>query len=105
MVELGRQDRVDKDGHGVFYQPPRPVWIDLAVVYPLRGRPSRSVPDGLDLQARVPGTLSEWRMTTTGHWVGYCSFKVKQGELVIGMSQWIAAEALQQRADAPDRRV
>ncbi|MEV6602842.1 hypothetical protein [Kutzneria sp. NPDC051319] len=86
------------------YRPARPVWIDLAKVFPIAGRPTRSVPNGLDLQVRVPGTLSAWQLTTTGDWVGYCKFDVRHGTVVIGMSQWIPAAALQKRDDQLDRR-
>jgi hypothetical protein len=80
------------------------VWIDLAVVFPLSGRRPRSIPGGLDLQARVPGTLSAWHLTTAGAWVGYCTFEIRRGDEVIATSQWIAADALEERADGAQRR-
>ncbi len=103
MVDsIGQRDR--RNGHAVYLQPPRPVWVDLAVVFPLRGgRPTRSIPDALDLQARVPGTLSSWHLTTTGDWVGYCRFDIRHGDMVVVTSQWVPAEALEERADGPAR--
>jgi hypothetical protein len=91
-------------GHPVTLRPPRPVWVDLAVVYPVSARPTHSVPDGLDLQARVPGTLHVWDLTTTGSWVGYAVFEIHGGGRAVSTSQWVPAAALSPRADAPARR-
>jgi hypothetical protein len=62
------------------------------------------VPDGLDLQARVPGTLHVWDLTTTGTWVGYAVFEIHGGGRAVSTSQWVPAAALSPRTDAPTRR-
>jgi hypothetical protein len=83
----------------------RRVWVDLAVAYPRpAGRPPRPVPDGVDLQSRVPGELLGWRRTTTGEWVGWVCVPISQGEEVRYVYQYVAAGALSPREDLRDRR-
>ncbi|MBW4718816.1 hypothetical protein [Saccharothrix obliqua] len=84
-------------------KPPRPVWVDLGAVYRV-GAPRRNVPDAMDLQATVPGELRLWHLTTTGHWVGYVTFAIHSGQGRTGVGQWVLADALRPRPDAPDRR-
>ena len=83
----------------------RRVWVDLAVAYPRPGgRPVRPVPDGVDLQSRVPAELLAWRRTTTGEWVGWVCVPVRRGEEVRYVYQYVPAAALSPREDVPDRR-
>ena len=83
----------------------RRVWVDLAVAYPRpTGRPPRPVPDGVDLQSRVPGALRGGRRTTTGEWVGWVCVPISQGEEIRYVYQYVAAAALSPREDLRDRR-
>lgn len=77
--------------------PPRPVWVDLGVVYPLRERPRVVLDDGVDLQARVPGELKMWHRATTGHWIGWVVFSIKTGNGSAPQGQWVFADALSPR--------
>jgi hypothetical protein len=76
------------------------VWVDLGAVFRI-DRPRRVVPDGMDLQATVPGLLSLWSMTTTGHWVGYVSFTIRKADAGAAVTQWVLADALRPRSDLP----
>jgi hypothetical protein len=83
----------------------RRVWVDLAVAYPRPpGRPPLAVPEGVDLQSRVPGELLGWRRTTTGEWVGWVCVPISQGQEVRYVYQYVAAAALSPREDLRDRR-
>lgn len=83
----------------------RPVWVDLAVAYPRApGRPARAVPEGVDLQSRVPGELLRWARTTTGEWVGWVCVPVSRGAEVRYVYQYVPAAALSPREDLRDRR-
>jgi hypothetical protein len=66
-------------------------------------RPRRVVPDGMDLQATVPGSLSLWSITTTGHWVGYVSFTIHKADAGAAVTQWVLADALRPRTGLPGR--
>lgn len=82
----------------------RPVWVDLAVVYTRQpGRPPRHVPDGVDLQSRVPGELLAWHRTTTGEWIGWTCLPVAKGEQVRWVYMYVPASALSPRDDGPGR--
>ncbi|SEB39147.1 hypothetical protein SAMN04489729_0838 [Amycolatopsis lurida] len=77
--------------------PGQPVWVDLRHVYPI-GAPKGTVPDGLDLTGLVPGTLTAWIATTTGHWVGFVTFMLgTPGSGGTTHRQWILADALRAR--------
>lgn len=89
-------------GQQIYIRPPRPVWVDLGAVFRI-GRPRRHVADGMDMQATVPGELSIWSVTTTGHWVGYVSFALTQQHRAVRVSQWVLEDALRPRQDAPAR--
>ena len=69
-----------------------------------RADPARAVPEGVDLQSRVPGELLGWRRTTTGEWVGWVCVPISQGEEVRYVYQYVAAAALSPREDLRDRR-
>lgn len=87
-------------------RPPRPVWVDLARVYPVGGV-ARSIPDGWNLQARVPGELSGWMRTTTGHWVAQVRFRIRRGDGSGGgmlHTMWLRPDAVTPRSDAPARK-
>ncbi|MCX2949977.1 hypothetical protein [Lentzea sp. NEAU-D7] len=66
-------------------------------------RPREPFEEGLNLQARVPGELSMWEMTTTGHWVGYVAFVIPKEGAGVRVAQWVLADALEPREDAPAR--
>lgn len=85
-------------------RPPRPVWIDLARVFPRSG-PVRPFPPGWNLQERVPGDLHLWGRTTTGEWAGLVRFRIRRGDGSEGMihTQWVPADAVTPRDDAPAR--
>jgi hypothetical protein len=76
------------------------VWVDLGAVFQM-DRPRRVVPDGMDLQATVPGSLSLWSITTTGHWVGYVSFAICKADAGTAVAEWVLADALRPRTDLP----
>lgn len=86
--------------HHVPVKPPRPVWVDLGEVYRV-DPPLRNLPQGMDLQATVPGDLRLWALTTTGHWVGYVTFTIHNGPTRIATGQWVLSTALHPRADEP----
>ncbi|MGW4829503.1 hypothetical protein ACWEOG_18110 [Amycolatopsis japonica] len=73
-------------------RPAQPVWVDLGVIYKVP-KTTATVPDGLDLAATVPGRLSMWQATTTGHWVGWVTFAM-EGD---SQSQWVISDALSPR--------
>lgn len=80
-------------------EPSRPVWVGLRRVFPA-GAPRTSVPDGLDLTGTVPGTLSKWIATNTGHWVGWVAFTLgTPGGGGTPHRQWILSDALQPRCE------
>ncbi|MBY8849525.1 hypothetical protein [Saccharothrix longispora] len=79
-------------------KPARPVWVDLGAVFRV-GWPRRVAPDGLDLQATVPGELHLWSLTTTGHWVGYVTFAIAGEGRHVQVSQWVLSATLQPRSD------
>ena len=84
----------------------RRVWVDLAVAYPREpGRAVRAVPDGVDLQSRVPGELLGWVRATTGEWVGWVCLPISRGGEVRYVYQYVPAAALAPREDARDWRV
>lgn len=83
-------------------RPPKPVWVDLARVFAF-GEPLGVFPYGLDLQAVVPGTIHQWHRTTTGHWVGWASYKIGGdygGQRAAG---WTGAYALDPRREGATR--
>ena len=87
-------------------RPYRPVWVDLARVYRVTG-PIEPFPEGWDLQAEVPGELSGWRRTTTGHVVAEVRYRVRRGDGSTGgviHTQWVPKEAVRPREDAPARK-
>lgn len=86
------------------YQPPRPVWVDLGVVFPLRERPAQFFPEALDLQAQVPGEAHMHALTTTGLRVVYVTFSMRSTRGGFEVTQWVVARAVQSRADSADRR-
>ncbi|MEU7528597.1 hypothetical protein AB0A74_22895 [Saccharothrix sp. NPDC042600] len=85
-------------GRQIVVKPPRPVWVDLGTVYRV-GAPRRSVPNGIDLQATVPGELRLWDLSTTGHWAGFVTFAVSSGRGRASVGQWVLADALRPRTD------
>lgn len=91
-----------RPGVHIVVRPPAPCWVDLGRAFPI-DELRRVVPDGLDLQSRVPGEVLIWSVTTTGHWVGYVSFAVKHGDHGVRLQQWMLSTALTARADGPAR--
>ena len=91
-----------KTGLQVVCKPPKPVWVDLGAVFRIE-RPREHFSEGLDLQARIPGELSIWEKTTTGHWVGYVAFVMPKEGAGVRVAQWVLADALAPRDDAPAR--
>ncbi|AGM10124.1 hypothetical protein [Amycolatopsis keratiniphila] len=80
-------------------EPACPVWVDLRHVFPV-GTPIASMPDGLDLTGMVPGLLSVWSATTTGHWAGLVSFMLDTpGSGGTPQRQWILSDALHPRSE------
>ena len=47
------------------------------------------MPEGVDLQSRVPGELLAWRRTTTGEWVGWVCLPVRRGEEIRYVYQYV----------------
>lgn len=88
-----------KGGHLRMVKPPRPVWINLALAYPIPGDPPVILEDGLDLRSVVPGTLLMWNRASTGQWVGWVAFRLRGDRGSARVSQWILADALRPRAD------
>ena len=54
-------------------------------------QPVRPMPEGVDLQSRVPGELLAWRRTTTGEWVGWVCLPVRRGEEIRYVYQYVVA--------------
>lgn len=86
-------------------RPPRPVWVDLARLYPLADRPVRPNPAGWDLQQEVVGELSAWRRDTAGRWLAQVRFRVRRGDDAQGvwLTSWLPAGVVRPREDAPAR--
>src|SRR3954463_8395107 len=78
--------------------PHRLVWFAVGRFYPL-GPPRAVIPDGLDLQAIVPGELAMWNATTTGHWVGWVRFKIHDGHGGAPAGQWVPGDAIEPRRE------
>lgn len=82
-------------------EPPKLVWVDLRRVFPVDA-PRGSLSDGLDLTGTVPGTLSTWAATVTGHWVGWVTFPLgTPGEGATWHRQWVLSDALKPRIEDP----
>jgi hypothetical protein len=92
----------EKRGVLIPVRPPRAVWVDLGAMFRI-DRPRRVVPDGMDLQATVPGSLFLWSITSTGHWVGYVSFTIRKADAGAAVAQWVLADALRPQTDLPGR--
>ncbi|WP_263251646.1 hypothetical protein [Saccharopolyspora rosea] len=94
-----------KRGDDRRFQPPRPVWVDLARLYP-RPDEVRPFPEGWDVQAIVPGEQTAWLRTTTGHWVAEVRYSVRRGDDSEGVRHtgWLPADAVRLRRDAPAPR-
>lgn len=92
-----------KRGDDRHFKRPRPVWVNLAVVYP-RPAEVRPFPDGWDLQAEVPGELTAWLRTTTGTWVAQVRYSIRRGSGGgVPLVGWLPA-AIRLREDAPARK-
>lgn len=89
-------------GRQVKCKPPKAVWIDLGAAFRING-PREHFAEGLDLQARVPGELSFWEKTTTGHWVGYVSFTMPKHGAGVRVAQYVLEDAISERIDVPAR--
>ncbi|MEU5848925.1 hypothetical protein [Saccharopolyspora shandongensis] len=88
------------------FRPPRPVWVNLARVYP-RPEHIRPYPSGWDVQAEVPGTQSAWIRTAAGGWLAAVTFTIRRGDGNGGgvpQTAWVPAEAIRLRHDAPARK-
>ena len=83
-------------------RPPKPVWGDLGRVYPF-GEPLGVFPNGLDLQAVVPGVLHHWHRTTTGHWAGWAADKIGGDYGGQRVARWVGAYALDPRREGTTR--
>ncbi|MCI2421521.1 hypothetical protein MOQ72_29210 [Saccharopolyspora sp. K220] len=85
--------------------PPRPVWVDLARLYPAPEeiRPNRQ---GWDVQDVVPGELTAWLRTTTGAWIAEVQYRIRRGDGSEGVRQhgWLPADAVEPRNDALARK-
>lgn len=92
-------------GDDRYLRTPRPVWVDLATLYPITGS-TRPFQDGWDLQAEVPGELHAWMRTTTGAWIAMVRYRVRRGTGEEGVMHtgWLPAWSVRPRGDAPDRR-
>jgi hypothetical protein len=55
----------------------------------------------MDLQATVPGLLSLWSITTTGHRVGYVTFSIHKADFGATVAQWVLADACGRRSTSP----
>ncbi|MBE9375896.1 hypothetical protein IQ251_15705 [Saccharopolyspora sp. HNM0983] len=96
----------DRPDHGDrTVRPPRPVWVDLARLYPLEVWPQRSNPAGWDLQDEVAGELSAWRRDTAGRWLAQVRFRIRRGDGSHGvwLTSWLPPAAVRPREDAPAR--
>lgn len=85
-------------------RPPKPVWVDLAMLHPATG-PVRPYPEGWDLQSRVPGELSAWLRDTLGQWFAEVRFRVRRGDNTVGVwhTWWVPAAVVSERVDSPAR--
>ncbi|MER7012125.1 hypothetical protein ABT324_11935 [Saccharopolyspora sp. NPDC000359] len=95
-----------KRGDDRLITPPRPVWVNLAALFPA---PEQLNPcsTGWDLQAEVPGKQTAWRRTALGDWVASVTFTVHRGDGTSGgvpLSMWVPPGAIRLRHDAPARK-
>jgi hypothetical protein len=90
----------ESEGNGRIIDPPLPVIVDLAALFP----PGPTVPGpvptvnegGLSLAGYAPGELLAWARSSSGAWVACVRFVVqpedKQGQ--IPMLQWMPASSI-----------
>ena len=83
-------------------RPAKPVWVDLAKVFPF-GEPLGVFPNGLDLQAAVPGMIQQWHRTTTGYWAGWVRYKIGGEFGGQRAAHWVGAYALDPRREGASR--
>ncbi|CAM01439.1 hypothetical protein [Saccharopolyspora erythraea] len=105
MFDFVQPGPLSRSGDDRRLRPPRPVWVDLARLYP-RPERARPFPEGWDVQAVVPGDLLAWRRTTTGTWIAEVQYRIRRGDDSEGVrhTAWIPAEAVRPRHDAPARK-
>lgn len=94
-----------KRGDDRRFKPPRPVWVDLARLYP-RPAEVRPFAEGWDVQAVMPGEQTAWLRTTTGGWLAEVRYAVRRGDGSEGVQHtgWLPAEAVRLREDTPARK-
>ena len=85
-----------------YARPVTPVWLDLGKVYPIEGV-RRVVPDGVDLQSRVPAEVLLWEVTTTGHKIAYVRYRYAKGNGYSHAGHWVLAAWIEPRRDMPAR--
>ncbi|UJW28762.1 hypothetical protein L3Q67_26230 [Saccharothrix sp. AJ9571] len=78
---------------------PEPVWVNLAMVYPVDASDGVHLEGGIDFRAVVPGDLKMWNRMTSGHWVAFVAFSYRSGEGYTRVSQWVLADAVKPRTD------
>lgn len=108
-------DRVDGIGHAAaelswkrgddrHFKRRRPVWVNLAAVYP-RPAEVRPFSDGWDLHAEVPGEQTAWLRTTTSIWIAQVRYGVRRGSGGgVPLVGWLPADAIRLSEDAPARK-
>lgn len=67
--------------HGITGPPPSGAWVDLGALYRRAPHaPRHVVPDGLDLEGRVPGALRSWVRSVNGDWLGVVTFEIRYAD-------------------------
>ena len=88
---------------GRVYDPPQPVWVNLAEVYrhvpgPVGGRPSSFVHDrGMVFDGTVTGDLYAWVRTARGAWICLVSYSVNAAFGTVRVRHFVASEAIAKR--------
>jgi hypothetical protein len=78
--------------------PPMPVLIDLATVFPREPpRSSGYHPAGLQMHAIVEGMLTCWGLCEQGHWWGWVTYDVAYGADRRAVTHWVPAWTLKRK--------
>lgn len=79
--------------------PPVPVLVDLSALFPRRPhRRGRYHPQGLQMDAVVPGTLSCWGLCEQGEWWGLVTYDITYGARRKAVTHWVPAWTLRRAA-------
>lgn len=100
MSEYGHR----RDTGAEAVRPPEPVWLDLALVYPVAEDCPLVVPGGRDLQAEVPAEVTLRDVATTGHELVYVRYDAPHDGEFSRTAQWVLRWAVRPREDGQPLR-